>query len=331
MRTAMSRDGDVAFTADRLVHVGGRYEGPADRTIDGSRRFVMPGLINVHSHPTPSPRARGCARTTGCPRCTTPGSTSAPAHSPWTSRAARPRWRWPTRSCCSPASPPWWTSRVRWKDGSIARAAAGCAPTSAPFFADAFWKLEQPARARQFDWDEARGRRYFEEAIRIMDRAEQHPSGRLHGIVYPGQIETCTEAMLRDAAAHAHETRAPTHHPHLAVEARVPGDRAPPREDPARVRRGASASSAPDTILGHAHLHRRAPGHPVAHGSGDLDRIADSGSVGGALPLPLRPLWPGDGPLRPLPGARGQHGDGNRRRPPTTSWRRCASRSSSPG
>jgi len=26
--------GDVAFTADRIVHVGGRYDGPAARTIE---------------------------------------------------------------------------------------------------------------------------------------------------------------------------------------------------------------------------------------------------------------------------------------------------------
>ena len=61
------RDGDVVFTGDRIVHVGGRWDGPVDRSIDGSRRFVMPGLVNVHSHPHTEPAYKGVREDHGVP------------------------------------------------------------------------------------------------------------------------------------------------------------------------------------------------------------------------------------------------------------------------
>src|SRR3954453_22971816 len=58
-RHVYRRDSDVAFTDDRIVHVGGGYAGAADRVIDGSERAVIPGLINIHSHPHHEPLYRG--------------------------------------------------------------------------------------------------------------------------------------------------------------------------------------------------------------------------------------------------------------------------------
>src|SRR5215212_11507761 len=45
------RDGVVVYEDDRIVHVGGRFEGQADRTIDARGRLVSPGFINCHTHP----------------------------------------------------------------------------------------------------------------------------------------------------------------------------------------------------------------------------------------------------------------------------------------
>jgi cytosine/adenosine deaminase-related metal-dependent hydrolase len=41
------------------------------------------------------------------------------------------------------------------------------------------------------------------EALLLIQRAEQHPSGRLFGMVTPAQIDTCSEALLRDSFAEA--------------------------------------------------------------------------------------------------------------------------------
>ena len=61
------RDADVVFRDDRIIHVGGRFEQPAERVIDGSGLFVMPGLIDLHSHPSTEPAARGIREEHGVP------------------------------------------------------------------------------------------------------------------------------------------------------------------------------------------------------------------------------------------------------------------------
>ena len=45
-------DGVLVFESDRIVYVGRRYDGPVDARVDASSKLVMPGLINVHCHPT---------------------------------------------------------------------------------------------------------------------------------------------------------------------------------------------------------------------------------------------------------------------------------------
>jgi cytosine/adenosine deaminase-related metal-dependent hydrolase len=44
------RDGTVVFGDGRILHVGQRFDGQADRTIDARGMLVMPGLINTHLH-----------------------------------------------------------------------------------------------------------------------------------------------------------------------------------------------------------------------------------------------------------------------------------------
>jgi 5-methylthioadenosine/S-adenosylhomocysteine deaminase len=44
------RDGVVVFEDQRIVHVGPRFEGEVDRTVDARGMLVMPGLINTHLH-----------------------------------------------------------------------------------------------------------------------------------------------------------------------------------------------------------------------------------------------------------------------------------------
>ena len=50
-RHAYLEHGDVAFAGDTLTYVGKSAPGGADETIDGRGLMVMPGLIDVHSHP----------------------------------------------------------------------------------------------------------------------------------------------------------------------------------------------------------------------------------------------------------------------------------------
>ena len=44
------RDGVVVFEEDRIVHVGPRFDGAADREIDARGKLVSPGFIDTHVH-----------------------------------------------------------------------------------------------------------------------------------------------------------------------------------------------------------------------------------------------------------------------------------------
>ena len=49
-RHVYRQDVDIAFD-DRITFVGRNHTGPADLAIDGRNRLVLPGLIDIHSHP----------------------------------------------------------------------------------------------------------------------------------------------------------------------------------------------------------------------------------------------------------------------------------------
>ena len=61
------RDGDVVFSADAITFVGRNYTGQADETIDGRDLMVMPGLVDIHSHPSTEPFFRGVREEHGLP------------------------------------------------------------------------------------------------------------------------------------------------------------------------------------------------------------------------------------------------------------------------
>jgi len=66
-RHAYLMGGDVAFTGDTISFVGKRYDGTADTTIDGTDLMVMPGLIDLHAHPSTEPFYRGVREEHGVP------------------------------------------------------------------------------------------------------------------------------------------------------------------------------------------------------------------------------------------------------------------------
>src|SRR5438552_11616966 len=66
-RHVYRRGVDLAFADDRISFLGRNYAGPADRTIDGGARMVMPGLVDIHSHPEHEPLYRGIREEHGLP------------------------------------------------------------------------------------------------------------------------------------------------------------------------------------------------------------------------------------------------------------------------
>jgi len=78
----------------------------------------------------------------------------------------------------------------------------------APGYASARWRLANDFDL-QYVWDEARGREGFARALALIDRAIEHQSGRLSGVVSPMQIDSCTADLLRDSRDAARERGLP--------------------------------------------------------------------------------------------------------------------------
>jgi cytosine/adenosine deaminase-related metal-dependent hydrolase len=200
---------DVVFVDDTITFLGRDYPGAADRVVDGTDRLVLPGLIDIHSHPEHEPLYRGVREEHGVRNMHMTGlyersqAFSAPDDE---ARAASAEFAYCELllsgvTSLVDISPAW----EGWVD---LFAKSGLRGFLAPGFASARWQLENDFELK-FTWDEARGRDGFATALALIDRASRHQSGRLSGVVSPMQIENCTAELLRDSRAAAAERGIP--------------------------------------------------------------------------------------------------------------------------
>src|SRR5215831_3556447 len=180
--------GDVAFEGDRLLQVGGAYAGPAERAISGRGFMVMPGLVNIHSHPASEPLNKGWNDEIGSPKLYNSSLYEImPLFRP---DAAGVQASFTVALCELLLSGV--TTLV---DLSIARsgwvelmAQSGMRGVLAPMYRSARWFTDK-GYVVKYDWDEAAGRRAMDEALRIVDAASSHACGRLSGMVAPAQVD----------------------------------------------------------------------------------------------------------------------------------------------
>ncbi|MDP6690531.1 MAG: amidohydrolase family protein [Alphaproteobacteria bacterium] len=203
------RDVDVAFTGNQISHVGGAYEGACDEEISGRELMVMPGLINIHSHPTSEPLRKGITDETLSPNFyhsslyeyltifNNDEEGTPPCHKVAMAELLQ--------SGC--------TTIVDYSmafDGWLdLLAEAGIRACVAPSFREAPWYTKD-GHLLEYDWsDKERGPKGFEASKRTIDLANQHPSGRLTGMLAPAQIDTLSGKLLQQAHAYAEERNLP--------------------------------------------------------------------------------------------------------------------------
>ena len=198
-RQAYLRGGDVVIAGNAIEYVGPRYAGSADETVDGSGLMVMPGLVDIHSHPSTEPFYRGIREEHGVPQMYMSGlyERSVAYAPPMEAR----RYAGEVAYCemllsgittvadLSASYPGWLDLAGR----------SGLRVYLAPSFASARWALEDEWRLA-YKWDDpAAVEQRFMEAVKLACAGARHPSGRLGGIVSPAQIDTCTPELLREA------------------------------------------------------------------------------------------------------------------------------------
>jgi 5-methylthioadenosine/S-adenosylhomocysteine deaminase len=195
-------DADVAFEGGALTFVGRGYTGVADTVIDGAGMMVMPGLVNIHSHPSSEPMNKGLIDEIGSPGFY---NSSLYEYLPIFRADAEA-----VPDCVRVALSELLLSGVTTlADLSMAHpgwldllADAGMRVCIAPMFRSARW-FTKNGHMVEYEWNEAAGEKAMTEALSLIERAEQHPSGRLFGMVTPAQIDTCSETLLRDSFGEA--------------------------------------------------------------------------------------------------------------------------------
>lgn len=222
---AYARGMDVLLEGGRVAAIA-RHDPdapvpPGAEVVDGRRLMVMPGLVNIHTHPTSALPARGVREDHGVPEQQMTGlfERLQAFRIDQAGQAAGMRLAYAEMMSAGVTSVvdlsqpfPDWLGIMR--DSGL-RVWAG------PGFADAHWGMAAPQTVTWM-WNRENGRTQFEAAKAVMKEAEADPSGRLHGIVFPAQIDTVHEDMLREAAAHAGESGRPftTHIAQAVVEVR---------------------------------------------------------------------------------------------------------------
>jgi cytosine/adenosine deaminase-related metal-dependent hydrolase len=206
---AYLRNADLVFSGNRIEFVGKDYQDSAGATqIDGRGLAVLPGLINLHSHPSGEPLYRGIREDHGVPEQYMTGlyERLQAFHADADAALAAAEVAYcelllsgvTTLADLSFAYPGWLELLAR----------SGLRGYLAPAYASSRWFMENRHQLK-FAWDEAAGERGFEQARELIGEAQQHPSGRLAGMVCPMQIDTCTPQLFEASIAYARDHHLP--------------------------------------------------------------------------------------------------------------------------
>ena len=267
-----------------ITPAGARPTGPGENVIDGTDMLALPGLINVHSHPSTEPGYRGVREDHGVPEQQMTGLMERlqafrlpdEGRVPAATMAYSEMLRCGTTTACDVTVP---------FDGWLeTMARSGMRFYATPTFASARWGMSAPQNVT-WKWDEARGLQEFEKAKRTMDDADSHNSGRLGSIVFPAQIDTVTPELFAAGRRHAKETGRlfSTHICQSVVEVREMIR----RHNMTPIQWAAHLGLLDrHTLLAHCIL---LDDHPQIrwHTAKDLDLIADSGASVAHCPQPF--------------------------------------------
>ena len=196
------RDGKIESIAP---HAGDAPPIPGAEVVDASRMLVMPGLMNIHTHPTTEPAYRGVRDDHGVPEQFMSGlfERSQSMRLDQAGQAAAMRLAYAEMLAAGVTSVvdlskpfPEWLGIM---------AESGMRVWAGPGYAAARWGMSAPQTVTWL-WNREDAPRQFAAAKLVMQEAEAHGCGRLSGIVFPAQIDTVEEEMLRESIAFAAET-----------------------------------------------------------------------------------------------------------------------------
>ncbi len=197
-----SRDTDILFDHHGIRAMGPELDAAGPATIiDGRGYMVMPGLVDIHSHPGEEPLNKGLWDEVGSPHLyntslyeflTVLDRDLDGIRAAYKIAFAELLKSGVTTICDLSIPTEGWLDLI---------AGTGIRAYVAPLFRSARWVTN--GHRVDYAWNPQAGRAGFERALVEIAAARKHPSGRLDGMMCPTQIDTCEEDLLRDAFAEA--------------------------------------------------------------------------------------------------------------------------------
>ncbi|MFT8417585.1 MAG: amidohydrolase family protein [Acetobacter sp.] len=185
----------------RVMFAGPEQQLPADYAslpvdVNGGNFLVMPGFVNIHSHPATEPLSRGMFDELGSPGLYysslyeyMPVFRADATSKPDCARVAYSEMLLSGVTTVVDLSTPW----NGWLDVAEESGLRVCL---GPMFRSAAWKTTNGYTV-DYTWAEDGGQRSMADAMAIVDAALSHSSGRLSGMVVPAQVDTCSPEILQ--------------------------------------------------------------------------------------------------------------------------------------
>jgi cytosine/adenosine deaminase-related metal-dependent hydrolase len=204
------RDGVVVLEGDAILHVGPRFEGAVDETVDARDRVLTPGLISTHAHIAGSPLDRSFIEDVGRPQFWYSGlfemlPVRAAAQDEEASRACVDfSMAELLRGGCTTVM------EIGGQGEYVVERAAhfGLRVYLGLAFRSGRW-LTRDGKRVEWEWDEAAGREGLRRAVEFHKRHDGAHGDLVRCFFSPAQIDTCTADLLREAKRYADETRRP--------------------------------------------------------------------------------------------------------------------------
>ena len=204
------RDGCLVVEDDRVTFVGSAYAGEVDRSVDLPDRIITPGFINTHAHLDESPIDKSVQEDVGNRQFWLTGLIEIlPTEMAGLDEEG-------ARACLDYSLielARTGTTTVLQMGGieeyaADAIEASGLRGYVAPMYRSGRWFTPDGKRV-DYAWDADDGRTGFEAATAYVERLRGRADGRVRGFLAPAQVDTCSEALLRDSKAAADEMGVP--------------------------------------------------------------------------------------------------------------------------
>ena len=192
------RDGVVVWEENEIIHVGKRFDGAVDETIDATGKIVTPGLINTHAHLAGSPLDKSFIEDRGNRQFYLSGLFE---YLPVRDAAQDEEGSRACLACSMTELLRTGTTTVMEIGGfghdAIAEAGrVGLRLYAGQGYRSGRWYTDDGKQVK-YAWDEEVGERGFARAVEFVEEIDGQQNGRIKGFLTPAQVDTCTEALLR--------------------------------------------------------------------------------------------------------------------------------------